>query len=165
MGLLIPALALGLGGCGSGGTDSASGAAASDVGNAGPAHYASGLELRRQLANAFDAGLYRLAVMSQPPDSATDLGQALPTGLVHGVSCSRPGRASGAEELELTHCAVGWETVGGEPRSTRYLVRLFPTGCFAAGAIPRLPQHRDPTIESFAEHPLNALVSVARQCS
>jgi hypothetical protein len=162
--LLIPALALGLGGCGSGGADTASGAAASGE-EAAPAHYVSGLELRRQLANAFDAGLYRLAVMSQPPDAATDLGQSLPTGLVRAVSCGGAGAPQGSERAELARCEVRWETVAGTPRTTGYLVRLFPTGCFAAGANPRFPQHRDPTIESFSEHPLNALVSVERQCS
>jgi len=163
LGLLIPALALGSGGCGSGGAETASGAAAR--GDAVPAHYVSAFELRRQLANAFDAGLYRLAVMSQPPDSATDLGQALPTGLVRRVSCRAAGVPSGAERPLITHCAVDWETVAGKARTTRYLVRLFPTGCFAAGATPRLPHRRDNTIKTFSEHPLNALVSVARQCS
>jgi len=103
--------------------------------------------------------------MSQPPGSATDLGQKLPTGLVRGVSCGRAAAATGAERAELTRCEVEWETVTGVGRTTRYLVRLFPSGCFAAGATPRFHQHRDPTIESFSEHPLNALVSVARQCS
>ena len=54
--LLIPALALGLGGCGSGGGETASGAAPSGGdGSAGAARYATGSDLRRQLANAFDA--------------------------------------------------------------------------------------------------------------
>lgn len=161
---LIPALALGLGSCGSGGADTATGIAVGGDDAASP-RYVAGPELRRQLANAFDAGLYRLAVMSQPPDSATDLGQELPTGLLHGVACHRTGPPRGAERVEVTRCEVAWETVAGQPRTTRYLVRLLPTGCFAAGATPRFQQHRDPTIESFSEHPLNALVSVARHCS
>jgi hypothetical protein len=103
--------------------------------------------------------------MSQPPDSATDLGQSLPTGLVRTVSCDRAGAPRGSAQAELAGCTVDWDTVGGEPRTTHYVVRLFPGGCFAAGASPRLPQHRDNTIKTFAEHPLNALVSVARQCS
>jgi hypothetical protein len=164
--LLIPALALGLGGCGSGGGDTASGAAPSGSDqSAGPARYAAGSDLRRQLANAFDAGLYRLAVMSQPRDSASDLGQPLPTGLVRTVSCGTAAAPEGAGRTKLAHCTVAWETVAGAPRTTRYLVRLFPTGCFAAGATPRLPQHRDNTIATFSEHPLNALVSATRHCS
>jgi hypothetical protein len=164
--LLIPALALGSGGCASAGGESSSGAA--DGGaqpGAAAAHYVSGLDLRRELSNAFDAGLYRLAVMSQPRDSATDLGQSLPTGLVRTVSCDRAGAPAGAERTEVAHCAVAWQTVSGEPRRTRYLVRLLPSGCFAAGATPRLPQHRDNTIQTYSEHPLNALVSAKRQCS
>ena len=163
--LLIPALALGLGGCGSGGGDASTGADGGATAAAGPAHYAAGLDLRRQLANAFDAGLYRLAVMSQPRDGATDLGQSLPTGLLRTVSCDRPGTPEGTERTEITRCAVAWTTVDGAPRTTRYVVRLFPSGCLAAGATPSLPQHRDSTIKSFSEHPLNALVSVAKECS
>jgi hypothetical protein len=167
LGLLIPALALGSGGCGSDQGESPSGAADNGDAQAGAAaaHYISGLDLRRQLSNAFDGGLYRLAVMSQPRDSATDLGQSLPTGLVRTVSCGRASAPEGSEQIEVSHCAVSWQTVSGKPRTTRYLVRLFPTGCFAAGATPRLPQHRDNTIQTYSEHPLNALVSVERQCS
>jgi hypothetical protein len=164
--LLIPALALGSGGCGSGEGEGST-AVADDGAQTGAvvARYVSGVDLRRQLSNAFDAGLYRLAVISQPRDSATDLGQSLPTGLVRTVSCSRAGAPEGAERTEVAHCTVLWQTVSGKPRRTRYLVRLFPTGCFAAGATPRLPQHRDNTIETYSEHPLNALVSAERQCS
>lgn len=166
LGLLIPALALGSGGCGSDGGES-SGGAANGGAQAGAvaAHYVLGLGLRRQLANAFDAGLYRLAVMSQPRDSATDLGQSLPTGLVRTVSCGRAGAPAGSERTEVARCTIAWQTVSGKPRTTHYLVRLFPTGCFAAGATPRLPQHRDNTIETYSEHPLNALVSVEKKCS
>jgi hypothetical protein len=164
--LLIPALALGVGACGSGSAESASRAAAGGGSeSAGSAHYAAPSDLRRQLANAFDAGLYRLAVMSQPRDSATDLGQSLPTGLVRTVSCGGSGAPEGSRRTKVAHCTVAWETVAGAPRTTRYLVRLFPTGCFAAGATPRLPQRRDNTIQTFSEHPLNALVSAARHCS
>jgi hypothetical protein len=165
-GLLILALALGSGGCGSGGGESSTGAA--DGGartEVQAARYVSGLDLRRQLSNAFDAGLYRLAVMSQPRDSATDLGQSLPTGLVRSVSCAEAGAPEGPERTEVARCTVAWETVSGAARRTGYAVRLFPTGCFAAGATPPLPQHRDNTIQTFSEHPLNALVSVADQCS
>jgi hypothetical protein len=164
--LLIPALALGSGGCGSGGGETSSGAGDSGArAGAAAAHYASALDLRRRLANAFDAGLYRLAVMSQPRDSATDLGQSLPTGLLRTVSCGRAEAPEDSEQTEVARCTVAWQTVSGKPRTTRYLVRLFPTGCFAAGATPRLPQHRDNTIQTYSEHPLNALVSAERQCS
>jgi hypothetical protein len=98
--------------------------------------------------------------MSQPPEGAKDLGQALPTGLISSVSCGRP-----AAEETTTHCSVRWRTVAGAPRTTRYLVHLLPGGCFAAGAQPRYPDHRDPTIESFSESPLNALVSADASCS
>ncbi|MGH2939959.1 MAG: hypothetical protein ACRDPE_17755 [Solirubrobacterales bacterium] len=164
--LLIPALALGSGGCGSGGSDSPAGAGGGDgQAQVVAEHYASGFELRRQISNAFDAGLDRLAVMSQPRDSATDLGQSLPTGLVNAVSCGAAGPPESSGHVEITHCTVNWSTVSREPRTTRYLVRLFPTGCFAAGATPRLPQVRDNTIATFSEHPLNALVSAGEQCS
>ena len=103
--------------------------------------------------------------MSQPSDGATDLGQELPTGLVRRVSCEAPRRPADAEKPAFANCSVSWQTVGGDARATRYLVRLFPTGCFAAGARPPLPQHRDTTIESYGENPLNALVSVEPQCS
>jgi hypothetical protein len=118
--------------------------------------------LERGLGNAFRAGLYRLAVMSQPPDGATDLGQDLPTGVLHGVSCATDSRRRGA--IEVSSCTVRWRTVAGRSRLTRYVVRRYPTGCFAAGAQPRYPNHRDPTIESYSEHPLNALVSVGEDC-
>jgi hypothetical protein len=121
-------------------------------------------DLRRDLANGFRAGLYKLAVMSQPPDAAADLGQSLPTGLVDTVAC-RPGAARPAGATAWPwRCSVRWETAAGRPRSTRYTVRLLPTGCFAAGADPRMPAHRDTTIASFSEHPLNAITSVRRGC-
>jgi len=102
--------------------------------------------------------------MSQPSDSASDLGQELPTGLLSHISCGEEGPPT-ADETATTHCQVSWQTVDGEQRETRYLVRLFPTGCFAAGARPPFPKHRDATIASYSEHPLNALVSVEENCS
>jgi hypothetical protein len=129
------------------------------------AHYISAPDLRRELSNGFAAGLDRLAVMSQPSDDAADLGQALPSGTVGDVSCdSAAPKPSEVADPWMWRCRVGWETVAGQPRTTRYEVRLFPTGCFAAGATPRYPQHRDTTIESFSEHPLNAVASVRRGC-
>jgi hypothetical protein len=115
--------------------------------------------LERQLGNAFEAGLYRLAVMSQPGDDATDLGQDLPTGVVTGVSCS------GSPDDGSERCRVDWRAVGGARRSTRYAVRILGGGCFAAGARPQLPDRRDATIASFSENPLNALVSTEQGCS
>jgi len=103
--------------------------------------------------------------MSQPRDSATDLGQSLPTGLVRSISCGHAGAPQGSDRIEVARCLVAWQTVTGAPRKTHYVVRLFPSGCFAAGATPPMPQRRDQTIQTFSEHPLNALVSVARQCS
>lgn len=112
-------------------------------------------ELERQLANAFDAALYRLAVMSQPGDDATDLGQDLPTGIVTAVRCDPDGDA----------CAVRWRTASDQRRTIRYSVKLLPGACFAAAAHPALADHRDPTIGGYSENPLNALVSAEGACS
>jgi hypothetical protein len=112
-------------------------------------------ELERQLGNAFDAALYRLAVMSQPGDDATDLGQDLPTGIVTAGRC----------EPEREACEVGWQTASGERRTTRYSVKLLAGACFAAAARPALADHRDPTIGGYSENPLNALVSSEEGCS
>ncbi len=158
----IPVLfALLAAGCGGGGHRSAVAATASAPQGAG---YLTEGELRRDLGNGFRAGLDRLAVMDQPVDDATDLGQELPTGLLERVSCSQAGpKPAGAEPWPWS-CTVKWTTAAGRARTTRYAVRLFATRCFAAGADPALPAHRDPTIGSFAEHPLNTVVSVKRGC-
>ncbi|MBS1679029.1 MAG: hypothetical protein JST08_16755 [Actinobacteria bacterium] len=122
--------------------------------------------MRVDLGNAFAAGLYRLAVMSQPPDGATDLGQALPTGLVDGVTCGRPpATRKGASRTKVTHCSVRWQTLGGESRRTDYRIRLFAGGCFDAAARPSLPPHIDPTIKAYSEHPLNVLVGTEKGCA
>jgi hypothetical protein len=126
--------------------------------------FVAGAELERELGNDFRHGLYRLAVMSQPPDDATDLGQSLPTGLLRTIACSARGAQPAAAVAWSWRCDVQWETAGGAPRRTRYAVRLLPTGCFAAAADPGLPAHRDTTIASYSEHPLNALVSVRKGC-
>lgn len=131
------------------------------VAPARPAHYLSSLELRRDLGNAFRAGLERLAVMSQPPDDASDLGQPLPTGLLDRVTCAAGARVA---TYWSWRCTVRWETAGGSARRTGYAVRLLPTGCFAAGADPALAPHRDPTIQTYTEHPLNTFASVKRGC-
>jgi hypothetical protein len=116
-----------------------------------PAKHLDRVELARLLGNGFRDGLDRLAVMDQPPDDASDLGQSLPTGLLDRVTCA------GAPAW---HCTVRWQTAGGTPRTTRYAVRVSRTGCFSAGADPALPPHRDPTIQTYSEHPLNTLVGV-----
>ncbi|HXF32335.1 MAG TPA: hypothetical protein VN522_12515 [Solirubrobacterales bacterium] len=127
--------------------------------------YISPLRLRVDLGNAFSAGLYRLAVMSQPADGATDLGQSLPTGLLDGVSCSPPRAGSGGSNTEITHCSVRWRTQGGDPRQTKYRIRMYGDGCFDAAARPSLPPHIDPTVEGYSEHPLNVLVGAENGCS
>jgi hypothetical protein len=128
------------------------------------AGYLTAGELRRDLGNGFRAGLDKLAVMDQPVDDASDLGQELPTGLLDHVSCSEAALKPANAEPWQWSCTVKWKTASARARSTRYAVRLFPTRCFAAGAVPALPTHRDPTIGSFAEHPLNTVVSVKRGC-
>src|SRR4051812_24162027 len=147
-------------GCGGGGHHSAT---ASTPPRRAVGYLTAG-ELRRDLGNGFRAGLDRLAVMDQPVDDATDLGQDLPTGLLDRVACSAAAPKPANPQPWPWSCTVKWKTAGGRARSTRYAVRLFPTRCFAAGADPALPNHRDPTIGSFAEHPLNTVVSVKRGC-
>lgn len=145
-------------GCG----DSRRPAAAARVASGEP-RFMSATDLERDLGNGFRFGLYRLAVMAQPRDAAPDLGQDLPTGTLQRVRC-----AADAPRPRGTawpwRCAVAWRTLAGRDRHTRYVVRNLPTGCFSAGARPALPAHRDATIASFSEHPLNALVSVRKAC-
>jgi hypothetical protein len=102
--------------------------------------------------------------MEQPPDGAADLGQDLPAGLVRDVRCApgAPRPAGGAPWA--WRCRVRWETVAGTARTTTYDVRSLATGCFAAGATPRLADVRDPTIASYSEHPLNAVASAKKGC-
>lgn len=164
----LAALALGLClGAGCGGTSGTTTAAVSTAAASAsaPGTYLRAGELRRELGNGVREGLYRLAVMSQPADDAADLGQELPTGSVERVACAagaqRPGSAG---EPWRWGCRVAWRTVEGAPRATRYDVRLLANGCFAAGALPRYPAHRDTTIAGFSEHPLNAIASVREGC-
>lgn len=123
------------------------------------------MRLRVDLGNSFSAGLYRLAVMSQPADGATDLGQPLPTGVLDGVACAPPAAGTKAGGIEVARCSVRWRTQAGSTRSTSYRVRLYPDGCFDASARPSLPPHVDPTIEGYSEHPLNVLVGAEKGCS
>jgi hypothetical protein len=115
-----------------------------------------------QLGNGFRDRLARLAVMEQPREGATDLGQDLPAGLLRDVRC-RPAGAPAAGRRRWA-CDVRWETPAGRPRATRYAVTALPTGCFGAAATPRLPDHFDPTINTYAEHPLNTIISVRKGC-
>jgi hypothetical protein len=128
------------------------------------AGYLTASELQRDLGNGFRAGLDRLAVMDQPRDDASDLGQERPTGLLDRVTCEPAGAKPAKAQPWPWRCTVRWQTAAGRAKTTRYAVRLFPTRCFAAGASPALPPHRDPTIESYAEHPLNTVISVKKGC-
>jgi hypothetical protein len=116
------------------------------------------------LGNGFRAGLDRLAVMSQPPDDASDLGQSLPTGLLDRVSCAAAAPRPAGRAPWPWRCTVRWETARGRARRTGYAVRVTAAGCYSAGADPALPPHRDPTIQTYSEHPLNTLVSVRAGC-
>jgi hypothetical protein len=153
--LAAPALA----GCGGG-------AHAVSAANAEQAHgaYLAGVDLERQLGNAFRQGLYRMAVMTQRSDEAKDLGQPLPTGLLDRVRCaSSAPRPSGGGPWAWT-CDVGWKTVKGKHQSTRYSVRLWRGECFAAGATPQRRPRYDATIRTYSEDPLNVLTGVRREC-
>lgn len=134
-----------------------------------PAHattpaFLSGPELERQLAAGFRDGLGRLAVMAQPADGAADLGQDLPQGSMRAVSChqSSPQPAAGASWA--WSCSVSWRTARGTAQSTQYSARLSGARCFVAQATPALSDVHDATIQTYAEHPLNRLYSVARGC-
>ncbi|MCW3003276.1 MAG: hypothetical protein JWQ20_2574 [Conexibacter sp.] len=121
-------------------------------------------ELALGLGNGFRAALDRLAVLQQPRDGAADLGQDLPAGLLRDVRCATSAaRPAGAQPWPW-RCDVRWETTRGTPKSTAYAVRLLATGCFAAGATPRLHTRFDPTINTYAEHPLNTITSVRKGC-
>jgi hypothetical protein len=109
-----------------------------------------------QLGNGFRTALDRLAVLDQPRDGASDLGQDLPSGLLRDVVCTASAPA--------LRCRVRWETLRGAAKTTRYAVRVLPGGCFAAAATPRLEPHYDPTIATYSEHPLNAITSVRKGC-
>jgi hypothetical protein len=153
-------------GCGSAAHDAAPPAADANAGAAvhGPARYLDRHALALALGNGFRTRLDQLAVMQQPADGATDLGQSLPAGLVRDVRCaSDAARPAGAAPWPW-RCRVRWETVAGRTKTTNYTVRSFPTGCFAAGAVPRMAAVKDPTIASYSEHPLNAVASQRKGC-
>jgi hypothetical protein len=142
--LPVPAV-LALAACG-GGT------AARDAAHPPPVQRLTNAELAVQLGNGFRHALYRLAVMSQPGDDATDLGQALPTGTVRDVRCAS------------RSCTVRWKTVQGHRAVTRYRIEADRRGCFYATAQPALPERYDATIATYSEHPLNTLQSARRGC-
>src|SRR5262249_41672531 len=95
-------------------------------------------QLERRLSNAFRAGLYRLAVITQPGEEAADVGQQLPTGKVSGVRCDAQKPAPSAGGAWAWRCEVRWRTVAGAERRTTYAVRLTPDSCFDAEAEPHL---------------------------
>lgn len=119
------------------------------------AHVLGRAQAERALGSAFRRGLYRLAVMTQPGEDPTDLGQPLPTGLLDTVACA------GARPR---HCTVRWQPVDGRARHTGYRVQLTQKGCLYANAEPALPQIHDVLTKAPAEHPLGFLVAAVRGC-
>lgn len=122
----------------------------------GPAGYFDKTRLEQRMSNAFRAGLYRLAVMSQTGEAAIDLGQPLPTGKVSTVRCSPDIPAPAKQEDWPWRCAVRWRTVAGQARETRYGVRVTPHSCFDAAAQPLYESVLDATTGAPSEHPLNS---------
>jgi hypothetical protein len=175
----LPALSMGafavcasaaaLSGCGDGGGARAGATTAPATARSVAARpaYLDRHALALAVGNGFRARLDQLAVVQQPPEGATDLGQDLPAGLVRDVRCdAAAGTAAppaGGRPWTWS-CRVRWETVAGAPKTTNYTVRSLATGCFAAGATPRLPDVRDPTIASYSEHPLNVVASQRKGC-
>jgi len=162
-GALLLAAPLALAACGDDGARPGAAAASAPPAVAAP-RYLDRHALALQVGNGFRARLDALAVMQQPPEGAADLGQDLPAGLVRDVGCAPAGARPAAARPWAWRCRVRWETVAGSPKTTNYAVRSLASGCFAAGAVPRLPAVRDPTIASFSEHPLNAVASVGKGC-
>ena len=132
--------------------------------HAGPPRYLDRHRLALALGNGVRTRLDQLAVMQQPPDGASDLGQQLPAGLLRDVLCAPAAARPSGDRPWAWRCRVRWETVAGSPKTTNYDVKSFSTGCFAAGAVPRLAPVKDPTIASFSEHPLNAVASTRKGC-
>jgi hypothetical protein len=153
-------LAAAVAGCGGG--DHVVAAAATTQHPTGP--YLVRADLERQLGNAFRQGLYRLSVMSQRSDEATDLGQSLPTGLLSHVTCDSTAPQPGGAKVWMWGCDVRWRTVEGHTQRTSYTVRLTPGRCFSAGATPPRKPHYDATIRTYSVDPLNALGSLTPGC-
>ena len=157
--LLAVALLVAASGCGGGSDGSSPAKAATATGN-----YLSSTALEVQLGNSFRHGLYRLAVMSQAEDDAKDLGQPLTTGSLQRTRCAANGPRPARGAAWSWDCTVRWRSAAGRSRTTDYAVRVTPPGCFSAGATPRRGVRYDVTIRSFAEDPLDALLSVRRGC-
>jgi hypothetical protein len=121
----------------------------------GPAGYFDAARLEQRMSNAFRAGLYRLAVMSQSGEGAIDLGQQLPTGKVSTVRCTPDGPAPAKRQDWPWRCDVRWQTVAGQARETRYGVQVTPHSCFDAAARPLYKAVLDATTGAPSEHPLN----------
>jgi hypothetical protein len=126
--------------------------------------YLTASDLERQLGNAFRKGLYRLSVITQRSEDAKDLGQPLPTGLLDGVRCASSAPQPGGGRAWAWSCGVTWKSVEGHREQTKYVVRLSPGQCFAAGATPQREKRYDATIRTYSEDPLNALGSVRAGC-
>ena len=154
--LALALLVLATGGCFGGEDSTAGGPSTAAQAPPAPGRYLTRAELANQLGNVFHRGLYQVAVMSQPGDDASDLGQSLPTGTLRDISCE------GAQRR--WSCRVSWETVDARRETTVYRVAMNPRGCFFAAATPALPQRFDATIRSYSEHPLNELQSLRRGC-
>ena len=154
--LALVLIVLAAGGCSGGEDSTAAGPSTAVQAPPAPGRYLTRAELATQLGNVFHRGLYQVAVMSQPGDDASDLGQSLPTGTLRDVSCD------GAQRR--WSCRVSWESVDARRQTTVYDVQMSPRGCFAAAATPALAQRYDATIRSYSEHPLNELQSLRRGC-
>ena len=61
-------------------------------------------------------------------------------------------------------CAVRWKSLDRRREQTKYVVRLTPGLCFAAGASPARAKRFDATINTYSEDPLNAFGSVRPGC-
>lgn len=159
---LLALLTLAAAGCGGGSGGGERASAPERAAPSGP--FLAAADLERELGSGFREGLYRLAVMSQKSDDASDLGQALPTGLVGQVRCAPADpRPAGTDAWRWT-CGVRWHDVDGSARRERYAVRIQPGGCFSAGATPRRPASYDATIHTYGEDPLNGIVSARKGC-
>jgi hypothetical protein len=157
------ALAAGiLGACGDGGSAAPQTAAAIRV--EGPHGYLDRAALQRRLSNAFRAGLYRLAVMTQAGDAAADSGQVLPTGTVRAVRCGAAADRPAPPAAWRWGCDVRWRGVTGPAHRTAYQVELSSRSCFDAVATPAFAAIADATINAPAEHPLNAFGRALGSC-
>ena len=115
-------------------------------------------------ADRFAVGAGLLTLLTQRSEDAKDLGQPLPTGVVEAVRCAAASAQPTSGGVRAWSCRVAWRGVGGTRVTTTYDVSLRRGGCFSAGAAPRRPVRYDATIATYAEDPLNALVSVRRGC-